>query len=187
MIFFLLIYLPQRDCSNCLVCFKVDIWNKTDTLVGTLRAATLATPFETPPQTNAGGISSQLKLIARLIAIRNERGNGINRDVFYADMGGEFAPLRVFRCSHLSLKNSNVLIQSFLYLPGFDSHFKVKTVFENKIPSLNHAVATFWAEMKAQGLENNIVVVQGSEFGRTVCNCSFLQSIFAAVLLTHAI
>ena len=39
---------------------------------------------------------------------------------------------------------------------------------ENKLPSLNHAVRTFWAEMKAQGLENSVTVVQGSEFGRTI-------------------
>lgn len=39
---------------------------------------------------------------------------------------------------------------------------------ENKLPSLNHAVATFWAEIKAQGLADNVVVVQGSEFGRTI-------------------
>ena len=42
------------------------------------------------------------------------------------------------------------------------------TVFKNKLPSLNHAVATFWAEIKAQGLENSVTVVQGSEFGRTI-------------------
>ena len=35
------------------------------------------------------------------------------------------------------------------------------------MPSLNHAVATFLAEIKAQGLANQVVVVQGSEFGRT--------------------
>ncbi|KAL7554934.1 hypothetical protein ACHAWF_018496 [Thalassiosira exigua] len=116
----------------------VDIWNKTDALVGTLRATSLATSFASPAATNVGGITSQLKLIAKLINIRNERGNGINRDVFYCEMG------------------------------GYDSHFQLASVFENKLPSLNHAVATFWAEMKAQGLENNVVVIQGSEFGRTI-------------------
>ena len=46
----------------------------------------------------------------------------------------------------------------------------------NKLPSLNHAVATFWAEIKAQGLANNVVVVQGSEFGRTISPNSNLGS-----------
>ena len=33
-------------------------------------------------------------------------------------------------------------------IAGFDAHFKVATVMENKLPSLNHAVASFWAEIK---------------------------------------
>ena len=44
----------------------------------------------------------------------------------------------------------------------------MKTVLENKLPSLNDAVASFWAEIKAQGLANSVTVVQGSEFGRTI-------------------
>jgi len=116
----------------------VNMWNKTDDLVGVLRSTDLATSFPTPGKTDIGGIASNLKLVAQLINIRNERGNGINRDVFYCEMG------------------------------GYDAHFQVGTIMENKLPSLNHAVATFWAEIKAQGLEDNVVVVQGSEFGRTI-------------------
>ena len=71
---------------------------ETDSLVGTLRNTDLATDFPTCLKVgnkcrttlDVGGITSQLKLIARLISIRNERGNGINRDVFYCEMGGEF-------------------------------------------------------------------------------------------------
>jgi hypothetical protein len=37
---------------------------------------------------DANSIGSQLKLIARLIQIRNELGSGINRDVFHAQMSG---------------------------------------------------------------------------------------------------
>ena len=62
--------------------------SETDSLVDTLRGTDLATDFVTQP--NVGGITGQLKLVARLISIRNERGNGINRDVFYCEMGGEF-------------------------------------------------------------------------------------------------
>ncbi|KAL7553976.1 hypothetical protein ACHAWF_017328 [Thalassiosira exigua] len=116
----------------------VDVWNKTDSLVSSLRGASLATDFTTPGTLDVGEISSQLKMVARLITVRNERGNGINRDVFYCEMG------------------------------GFDAHSKLATVMENKLPSLNHAVSSFWAEIKAQGLEDNVVVIQGSEFGRTI-------------------
>jgi len=77
-------------------------------------------------------------LVARLIKIRDLRGKGINRDVFYCKMG------------------------------GYDGHFHLAEIMENKLPSLNHAISSFWAEIKAQGLDNSVVVVQGSEFGRTV-------------------
>lgn len=41
-----------------------------------------------PTHLDANAIGSQLKLIARLIKIRNERGSGVNRDVFHAQMSG---------------------------------------------------------------------------------------------------
>lgn len=116
----------------------VDIWNKTDSIVNVLRGTSLDTGFATPAATNIGGIASQMKMIARLIKIRNERGQGINRDAFYAEMG------------------------------GYDSHFQVGTVLQNKLPSLNYAMESFWAEMKAQGIADSVVVVIGSEFGRTI-------------------
>ena len=116
----------------------VDIWNKTDALAEKINGLKLVTPYETPPELNAGGISSQLKMVAKLIRLRNERGKGINRDVFYCEMG------------------------------GFDSHFQVAEVLNEKLPSLNHAVSTFWAEIKAQGVGSNVVVIQASEFGRTI-------------------
>ena len=62
--------------------------SETDSMVSRLRQTDLATSFRTPGEKNVGGIASQLKLIAKLIAIRNERGKGINRDVFYCEMGG---------------------------------------------------------------------------------------------------
>jgi hypothetical protein len=124
----------------------VDIWNKTDSLAAKVNGMSLATPFNIPPELNVGGISSQLELVARLIRSRDQRGNGVNRDVFYCEMG------------------------------GFDAHFHLAEVLNNKLPSLNHAVATFWAEVKAQGLANNVVVIQGSEFGRTISANSNLVS-----------
>ena len=39
---------------------------------------------------------------------------------------------------------------------------------KTKLPSLNNAIATFWAEMKARGTANNVAVVRGSELGRTI-------------------
>jgi uncharacterized protein (DUF1501 family) len=116
----------------------MDVWNKTDELVAMLRATDLATPFLEPGTNNVDSITSQLKLVAKLISIRNDRGNGINRDVFYCEMG------------------------------GYDAHFELDTIMENKLPSLNFAVKSFWEEITAQGMVNNVVVIQGSEFGRTI-------------------
>jgi hypothetical protein len=61
---------------------------------------------------------------------------------------------------------------------GYDGHFHLAEIMENKLPSLNHAISSFWAEIKAQGLENGVVVVQGSEFGRTVTPNSNLVRLF---------
>ena len=83
----------------------IDVWNKTDELVAMIRATDLVTPFQEPGALNIGQITSQLKLVARLINIRNERGNGINRDVFYCEMG------------------------------GYDAHFQLDTIMENKVRS----------------------------------------------------
>ena len=124
----------------------IDNWNKTDELSMLMRQNNLKTNFTAPPQYNVGGIISQLKLVANLIALRDERGNGINRDVFFVEMG------------------------------GFDSHFKVTTVLENKFPSLNMAVKLFWEEIKAQNIDRSVVVIQGSEFGRTITPNSNLGS-----------
>jgi uncharacterized protein (DUF1501 family) len=108
------------------------------------RSVNLVTDFVIPAHLNVGEISSQLQLVARLIRLRDLRGEGINRDVFYCEVG------------------------------GFDAHKNLAEVMENKLPSLNHAISSFWREIKAQGLQNSVVVVQGSEFGRTIApnSCS---------------
>jgi len=85
----------------------IDIWNKTDALVESIRGIKPITPFQSNLDT--GGITSSLKQIARLIAIRNERGGGINRDVFHAQQG------------------------------GYDGHFDLAANLETRLPSLNLA------------------------------------------------
>ena len=84
----------------------------------------LETQFKEVPKRNIGAIISQLKLVARLISIRNQRGKGINRDVFYCEHG------------------------------GYDHHNALEENMGNKLPSLNDAITNFWAEIKAQGIEN---------------------------------
>ena len=85
----------------------IDIWNKTDALVESIRGVKPVTPFATNLDT--GGITSSLKQVARLIAIRNERGSGINRDVFHVQQG------------------------------GYDGHFDLATNLETRLPSLDQA------------------------------------------------
>lgn len=115
----------------------IDVWDKTDSLVATMRGIKLQTAFA-----NSGAdidaINQQLKLVAQLIAARDSRGSGVNRDVFFVQMG------------------------------GFDTHSDMANILDDRLPALNTAVSNFWAEIKAQGIANSVTVVQGSEFGRTI-------------------
>ena len=90
--------------------------SETDALTDTLRRTKLVTPFETPGANNVGGISDQLKLIAKLITIRNERGHGINRDVFYCEMGGEFTYVRTHFSRFIYLTISMHLSQVSIHI-----------------------------------------------------------------------
>lgn len=85
----------------------IDIWNKTDALVESIRGVKTVSTFTTILDT--AGISSSLKQVSRLIQIRNERGGGINRDVFHVQQG------------------------------GYDGHFDLANNLETRLPSLNHA------------------------------------------------
>lgn len=86
--------------------------NKTDTLRDDLANTFTLTQFTT--SNDPSGINQQLKRVAQLIALRNQRGQGINRDVFYVEMG------------------------------GFDAHSDVLNNLETRLPSLNTAIANFW-------------------------------------------
>jgi len=52
----------------------VDIWNKTDALAEKINNMNLVTPYKTPAELNAGGISSQLAIVAKLIRLKDQRG-----------------------------------------------------------------------------------------------------------------
>ena len=75
------------NCSraSCLQLSCYVALTETDALSTLIRKIELKTTFEENSKFNVGSIISQLKLIAKLIVIRNERGNGINRDVFFAE------------------------------------------------------------------------------------------------------
>ena len=62
----------------------------------------------------SGVLADQLKLVSKLIKLRNERGGGFNRDIFFVQMG------------------------------GFDNHSELKKHFVKSLPELNNAVANFW-------------------------------------------
>ena len=73
------------------------------------------------------------------MVVHSKRGNGgINREVFYCEVG------------------------------GFDTHSHVVANLAKKLPSFNKAVELFWKEIKTLGLSKQVVVIQGSEFGRTL-------------------
>ena len=55
-----------------------------------------------------------------------------------------------------------------LKLGGFDTHSDAKEILQTKAAEIDEALASFSAEMKAQGLWNNVTVLIASEFGRTL-------------------
>ncbi len=56
----------------------------------------------------------------------------------------------------------------YIQLRGFDHHAEVKQSLDLSLPSVNRGLTNFWNEIKAQGIQNNVLVIQGSEFGRTI-------------------
>ena len=85
---------------------------KADSLVTPLRSIKLTTDFT--KSADIDDIAKQVKMVAELIAAREQRGDGVNRDVFHIQMG------------------------------GFDAHTDLKEVFNDKLPSLNYAIKQFW-------------------------------------------
>ena len=119
-----------------------------------------------PTHLDANAIGSQLKLIARLIKIRNERGGGVNRDVFHAQMSGFDAH---FKRKFMCLLNHDIRASTESHISYHLSNVSsVSTNLAGRLPSLNLAIANFWSEMKAQGVEDQVTVIVGSEFGRTI-------------------
>ena len=56
----------------------------------------------------------------------------------------------------------------YVQLGGFDVHADAIDKMELLMNDMDLALASFEAEMKSQGLWNNVTIVQGSEFGRTI-------------------
>ena len=56
----------------------------------------------------------------------------------------------------------------YVSLGGFDAHSMVESQMETSLASVDEALASFAAEMKAQGLWDQVTIMQTSEFGRTL-------------------
>ena len=102
----------RGDSPDPIEIVLISIRNKTDFLVDIIRQTKLQTSFSSP--LDVGNINRQLKLVAELITARHLRAQGINRDVFYVQMG------------------------------GFDAHSDLDAVLKSKLPSLNTAIRNFW-------------------------------------------
>jgi len=53
-------------------------------------------------------------------------------------------------------------------LGGFDTHSDLAETLEKRMTTINDALTSFVAEMKTQGVWNDVVVVTISDFGRTL-------------------
>merc|ERR1719276_47667 len=51
---------------------------------------------------------------------------------------------------------------------GFDTHFDQEDYLGLRFEEINDAIETFVAEMKAQKMWENVVIVTASDFGRTI-------------------
>ena len=56
----------------------------------------------------------------------------------------------------------------FVESKGWDHHADVNKYLSTWLTYMNTALSVFWKEMKAQGMEDNVVIVEISEFGRTL-------------------
>lgn len=56
----------------------------------------------------------------------------------------------------------------FVQIGGFDTHSDAGTVFGNNMADIDQALRSFVAELTAQGVFNNVVIVTASDFGRTL-------------------
>jgi uncharacterized protein (DUF1501 family) len=93
-----------------------------------------STPTRTSfPRTKLG---KRLKLVAQIVADRQERG--VDRDFF------------------------------FVSFDGFDTHSEVKLSLQEKFVELNEALAAFVSELKLLGVWDDSVILQTSDFGRTL-------------------
>jgi len=61
----------------------------------------------------------------------------------------------------------------YVELGGFDTHASLQETVASKMEIVNSALDEFVTEMKAQGTWNNVTIVSGSEFGRTLDNNGF--------------
>ena len=56
----------------------------------------------------------------------------------------------------------------YVELHGLDTHFSNAEILSDRLKDLNAALTDFVAEMKRQGVWDDVVIVQASEFGRTL-------------------
>jgi cullin-associated NEDD8-dissociated protein 1 len=56
----------------------------------------------------------------------------------------------------------------YVSLGGFDTHSNIMDTLEEKFQEVNHALESFVAEMKGQGVFESVVLATSSEFGRTL-------------------
>jgi uncharacterized protein (DUF1501 family) len=106
--------------------------NQTEKVYYLLRSSTETKTDYVP----ASNLARRFKLIAQLIAARQERA--VDRDLFT------------------------------IMFEGFDMHGEVTETLKDRLGILNEALAQFVAELKAQGVWDQVVVIETSDFGRTL-------------------
>uniref|UniRef100_A0A7R9WHG4 DUF1501 domain-containing protein n=1 Tax=Pseudictyota dubia TaxID=2749911 RepID=A0A7R9WHG4_9STRA len=104
--------------------------NDNENLYNTLQGTTIGANF---PETWLG---RKLRTVAQLISTRVERG--VDRDMFYVDIG------------------------------GFDTHSDVRENLINRFTEVNDAIGAFAQELKDMNVWDMVTTVQTSDFARTL-------------------
>lgn len=124
--------------------------NQTEEIFYILQQATT----QTQTSFSESSLAQQLKLVAQLIATREQRG--VDRDFFFVSLG--------------KLLSTEVVYLTWYsyHIGGWDMHAEVTESLRERLSIVNEAVQDFVEELKSLDVFDDVTLVQTSEFARTL-------------------
>ncbi|KAL7542499.1 hypothetical protein ACHAXR_011825, partial [Thalassiosira sp. AJA248-18] len=134
-----------------------EVFAKQGVLKAELDQATTATQF---PEDS--GTADEFKVVTQIMQTAEARGS--KRDIFYVSTGGETIHC-CWGCHSFFLKPANM---HFHFVTGFDTHSNEDARLIEKFTKMDAALKAFVDELKNLGMWESTVLVQFTEFGRTL-------------------